>query len=89
MSELRAHQVRRCPKCSTVTSSYEHCFVKGPPLIPQLDDYTVTEPATVVVVDELLAWLRNARRYDPATGRDRRMNGWAGAADELERELAP
>jgi hypothetical protein len=32
-------------------------------------------------------FLRSATRFDPATGRDRRINGWAGAADELEREF--
>jgi len=41
--------VRRCPKCGKLTAAYEHCFVKGPPLIPQLDDYTSTEPITVLV----------------------------------------
>jgi hypothetical protein len=41
----------------------------------------------VVPFDAVLEFLRNGTRYDPATGRDRRMNGWTAAADELEREF--
>lgn len=50
----RVYRLRRCPKCGEVTERYGHCFVKGPPLIPQLDNDTPTEPCDVVVLHEVL-----------------------------------
>lgn len=52
---LRIHALRRCPKCGEVTDQATHCFVKGPPLFPQLDDYTSTVPCDVVALEDLRA----------------------------------
>lgn len=38
-------------------------------------------------LEEICGFLRAATREDPATGRDKHMSGWAGAADALERHF--
>jgi hypothetical protein len=60
-SEVRQHRVMRCPKCGAVTDRVSHCFEKGPPLFPQMDDYTITEPCVVVERDALMERLNEMR----------------------------
>lgn len=37
------YKLYRCPKCNTLTDRDIHCYVKGSPLFPQTDDYTICE----------------------------------------------
>ncbi|HWT25463.1 MAG TPA: hypothetical protein VN213_18305 [Solirubrobacteraceae bacterium] len=48
-------RTRRCPSCGELTDRLSHCFVKGPPMFPQLDSDTATEPVDVVVLSALPA----------------------------------
>jgi hypothetical protein len=59
LRELKRHETRRCPKCGALTDRLGHCFVKGPPLIPQLDTDTPTEKVEVVLVSDLEAALES------------------------------
>jgi hypothetical protein len=52
----RVHKLRRCPKCGAVTERLGHCFLKGPPLIPQMDSDTPTEPCDVVILADVIQW---------------------------------
>lgn len=42
-------------------------------------------PVVYVRVSAASAVLRDATHWDPGSGRDRHVNGWRAAADELER----
>lgn len=57
---LRVYNLRRCPKCGDVTDRFGPSFVKGPPLIPQLDDDTPTVPCEVVVLEDVRKVVREA-----------------------------
>lgn len=47
-SSVPIHVIKRCPKCGAITERMGHCFVKGPPLIPQMDSDTTTERCEVI-----------------------------------------
>lgn len=41
----------RCPRCGEFSDRDIHCYVKGPPLFPQMDDYTICERVEGVFVE--------------------------------------
>lgn len=43
--------VFRCPKCGAISERDIHCYVKGPPLFPQMDDYTICKRVEGVFVE--------------------------------------
>jgi murein L,D-transpeptidase YcbB/YkuD len=55
----------------------------------ELQSVALIEQARANAIREVAEWLRSQTRWDPRTGRDRAINGWRLAADEIEREFAP
>lgn len=67
---MRKLVVYWCPRCEAQSTSMHHLCKMGPPMFPQMDEYTTCETIAVVPKDEIeplrtaLEWYGDPKNYD-------------------------